>query len=211
MDALRRNSQRVDDGAEDGFSDGDSVGGGAPSTALDVPGLVRRVRRVGDWSQRDLAAHLGVSQSSVAQWETGRGEPSLALFARLLGLIDAHLEVVDADGAELTPMRADAVRDRQHRRYPAHLDPQPVRQIWRPRWDRPEPTIICHRRIRRDHSANCLRGSRYWALAEQLPVFHDPGCCDVAIERAATGMSQRPDDHPPSDLAYLLADLHHKG
>ncbi|WP_191280514.1 helix-turn-helix domain-containing protein, partial [Nocardioides flavus (ex Wang et al. 2016)] len=40
-----------------------------------VPGLVRRVRRILDVSQRGLAALLGVSQSVVARWETGRTSP----------------------------------------------------------------------------------------------------------------------------------------
>ena len=40
-----------------------------------IPGLVRRVRRILDVSQRGLAALLGVSQSVVARWETGRTSP----------------------------------------------------------------------------------------------------------------------------------------
>ena len=38
-----------------------------------VPGLVRRVRRILDVSQRGLAALLGVSQSVVARWDRPDG------------------------------------------------------------------------------------------------------------------------------------------
>nr|NLI50795.1 helix-turn-helix transcriptional regulator [Propionibacterium sp.] len=56
---------------------------------------------------------------------------------------------VDGYGGVL-PMRDDGVRDRGGRRYPAHLDPAPLYQVWRPRWDRPELNLLCHRRRRRD-------------------------------------------------------------
>jgi hypothetical protein len=40
-----------------------------------TPGMVRRIRRILDVSQRGLAAILEVSQSVVARWETGRTSP----------------------------------------------------------------------------------------------------------------------------------------
>lgn len=93
-------------------------------TLLDVPGLIRRVRRRADLSQRDLAAVLGVDQSLVARWETGALAPSLAAFQRVLDLGGFRLAVIDdgAAAAESAPMRADGVRDRQRRRFPSHLD-----------------------------------------------------------------------------------------
>lgn len=89
---------------------------------LDVPGLVRRVRRAVDLSQRDLADELGVAQATVARWETGEGEPSLAVFQHLLALADWGLGVVDAAGAAVQPMGSGACRDQGNRRFPAHLD-----------------------------------------------------------------------------------------
>lgn len=55
-----------------------------PSTV--GPGLVRRARRAADLSQRDLAARLGVSQSTVARWETGQSSPTLYLVEQMLAL-----------------------------------------------------------------------------------------------------------------------------
>ena len=40
-----------------------------------LPGMIRRIRRILDVSQRGLAALLKVSQSVVARWETGRTSP----------------------------------------------------------------------------------------------------------------------------------------
>lgn len=97
-------------------------GDGLPLIEFDVPGLIRRVRRVCDLSQADLALRLGVAQSTVARWETGAVEPSLSMFRRVLALADCDLQVRDADQVEVAPMRADAVRGADGRRCPAHLD-----------------------------------------------------------------------------------------
>lgn len=141
---------------------------------LDVPGLIRRARRTADLSQRDLAERLGVSQSTVARWETGRLEPCLHLLLAVLRLAGLALAVTDATRAipaecalpadstaptvgdqsdpavRTAPMRPDSVRDRGGRRYPAHLDVEAIPEIWWPRWDRPELTLLCRRRPGRD-------------------------------------------------------------
>ncbi len=139
----------------------------AEEAVLHVAGLIRRARRIADLSQRDLACRLGVSQATIAHWETRRTVPSLWQFEAVLRIAGLRLQVVvadaeqvfvtdthtavpvDAHGAVL-PMREDGVRDSAGRRYPAHLDPAPWYQVWRPRWDRPELTIHCPRRLRRD-------------------------------------------------------------
>lgn len=73
-------------------------------------------------------------------------------------------------------MRTDGVRDGGGRRYPAHLDPEPLHQIWRPRWDRPELNLQCHRRRLRD------------------------------AERSAVGLAGGAADHlTPEELAATLA------
>jgi HTH-type transcriptional regulator/antitoxin HipB len=88
-----------------------------------VPGLVRRIRRILDVSQRGLAALLGVSQSVVARWETGRTSPRMDVVQRLFGLAGLRPEVRDAESGEVVePMRDDGARDRAWRRYPAHVD-----------------------------------------------------------------------------------------
>jgi transcriptional regulator with XRE-family HTH domain len=86
------------------------------------PGLVRRVRRAADLSQRDLARCLGVSQSTVARWETGESSPTLRAVEQMLALSGLRLEMTDAGGAPVAPMREDAARDRAGRRFPAHVD-----------------------------------------------------------------------------------------
>lgn len=86
------------------------------------PGLIRRIRRVADLSQRDLAQRLGISQSTVARWETGRSSPTLGVVEQMLALGGLRLEMTDATGATVAPMREDAARDRAGRRFPAHVD-----------------------------------------------------------------------------------------
>ena len=89
----------------------------------EVPGLVRRVRRILDVSQRGLAALIGVSQSAVARWETGRTSPRVCVLHELLRLAGLRASVTDEEtGDEVGPMRDDGARDRGGRRYPAHVD-----------------------------------------------------------------------------------------
>ena len=92
------------------------------SPAFDVPGLIRRLRRTLDLSQADLAKSLGVSQSTVARWETGSCEPSIRLFTHMMAMAGWVLAVHDVDDAQVRPMRPDGVRDAAGRRRPAHLD-----------------------------------------------------------------------------------------
>jgi HTH-type transcriptional regulator/antitoxin HipB len=108
----------------------------------DVARLVMRVRRMADLSQRDLAARLGMSPSTVARLETGSGAVSVGLLSRILGLAGLRLVAVASDGQPVTPLARDALRDNGGRRFPAHLDvdlPSEVpklRQLM-PRRDRP--------------------------------------------------------------------------
>jgi len=99
----------------------------------EVPGLVRRVRRILDVSQRGLAALLGVSQSQVARWETRRTSPRACVVVEMLRLARLRVRLHDgATGKEVEPMRDDGARDRARRRYPAHVDLR-VTGWWMPR------------------------------------------------------------------------------
>lgn len=102
---------------------------------FDLAGALRRIRRRADLSQRELAAACGVSQSSIAQVESGRRMLSVDLFARVAALADLRLALLDGDGDEVAPMAAGAVRDAGHRRFPAHLDTRYGDEDW---WHGPE-------------------------------------------------------------------------
>jgi transcriptional regulator with XRE-family HTH domain len=143
-----------------------------------VPGLVRRIRRILDVSQRGLAALIGVSQSVVARWETGRTSPRMSAMERLYALAGLRSSVHDVErGGEVEPMRDDGARDRGGRRYPAHCDltvtgwyvPRGLEctaewVLWQ-RWsrEREDPRV-------RHHTSRYLR--RRWRLAFGTPIDH---------------------------------------
>ena len=54
------------------------------------------LRAARDWSQADLAEHLGVSRQTVNALETGKYDPSLPLAFKLARLIDASIEDIFA-------------------------------------------------------------------------------------------------------------------
>jgi len=112
-----------------------------PARSLLTPGTVRRIRRTADLSQRELAAELGVSQTTVARWETGKAAPDLETLARMAALAGLRVALVDTLGGPVAPMAEHAVRDGAGRRFPAHLDG----------WDcGPIPRRFLHRGVYRD-------------------------------------------------------------
>lgn len=91
------------------------------SSAFDTSGHVRRARRLADLNQRELAARVGLPQSSIARIEDGR-DVSVRDFALMLAVAGLQLAVVDAQGRAVAPMPPDVHRDGAGRRRPAHLD-----------------------------------------------------------------------------------------
>ena len=88
-----------------------------------IPGMVRRIRRILDVSQRGLAALLDVSQSVVARWETGRTSPRTSVLQRLLRMARVGMSFHDEEtGEPVGPMRADGATTHAGSRYPAHAD-----------------------------------------------------------------------------------------
>jgi transcriptional regulator with XRE-family HTH domain len=88
-----------------------------------TPGMIRRIRRILDVSQRGLAALLDVSQSVVARWETGRTSPRMKVMERLLRMARVEMRFRDEEtGEPVEPMRADGVCTHAGSRYPAHAD-----------------------------------------------------------------------------------------
>jgi transcriptional regulator with XRE-family HTH domain len=88
-----------------------------------LSGIVRRVRRAADFSQRELAKHAQISAAAVAQIETGAVTPTLPTLQRILNAANFQLVVVDVDGRLVVPLEVwQDVEDGAGRRYPAHLD-----------------------------------------------------------------------------------------
>jgi transcriptional regulator with XRE-family HTH domain len=86
-------------------------------------GIIRRVRRKADLSQRELAKYAKVSAASIGEFETGATTPSLAVLQRVLNAANYQLVVVDVDGHLVTPLEVwQDVTDGAGRRFPAHLD-----------------------------------------------------------------------------------------
>ncbi|WP_374456412.1 helix-turn-helix domain-containing protein [Nocardioides sp.] len=156
-----------------------------------IPGLVRRIRRILEVSQRGLAEILGVSQSVVARWETERTSPRASVLRHLLWLAGLRTSFHDEEtGEEVGPMRDDGARQHGGSRYPAHGD-LTVRGWWVPRHLR-STSIDYYRAIdrsrkQRDPGIRCT---------------YDPHW--RAVFRAVWGT---PDDHP--SVWQLAAEAEH--
>jgi transcriptional regulator with XRE-family HTH domain len=87
---------------------------------------LRTARRRADLSQRELAARAGLPRSTVARVECGQCDPRLSTVVRLVTAADCRLAVMRG-GDELPPLPdLPFLRDRNGRRFPAHLDPRAV-------------------------------------------------------------------------------------
>jgi transcriptional regulator with XRE-family HTH domain len=101
-------------------SAGDTIG---PVPApFDLCGVLRRIRRTADMSQRQLADAAGLSPSAVAHAEAGTRDMPATALARAAETAGLRLALLDGSGAEVRGMHPGAVRDRGGRRFPAHLD-----------------------------------------------------------------------------------------
>jgi transcriptional regulator with XRE-family HTH domain len=103
--------------------------------ALSLPGLLRRVRRIADLSQRELAVAVGISPSAVGSAESGARDLPLSVVARIAEVAALRLALVDGDGREIDGMAENSVRDTAGRRLPAHLDPRYSDDRW---WHGPD-------------------------------------------------------------------------
>lgn len=112
--------------------------------AFDLSGALRRIRRLADLSQRELALACRIPQSAVAQAETGRRDLAVGALTTAAVLAGLRLALLDQDGREVSAMAADAVRDLSGRRFPAHLDTRRSDEgqwLHEPRRDRPETSF----------------------------------------------------------------------
>src|SRR3954471_23217590 len=152
----------------------------AQMPAFDLPGLLRRIRRSADLSQRELAARLSVSKSAIAAAESRAGGLDARVLAQAAELAGLRLTLVDDSGAEVGGMADGAVRDDAGRRYPAHLDTRYGDVDWwhgRERYSRPQPWYTFDRvRYTRDD----------WRRQQGTPDDHQlPMAGDAPRERRA--------------------------
>ena len=175
-----------------------------------IPGLVRRIRRTLDVSQRGLAAVLDVSQSVVARWETGRTSPRASVLLHLLKLARLRVKLHSTEtGEEVEPMRDDGARDRAGRRYPAHVDLS-VTGWWVPRRAHSSADFLSWRqrsRARRDPAIRFHTSLKLlYRLLDGTPVDH-PSLTQLRAEavhldevreqRRRQIMAERPWFRPP--------------
>jgi transcriptional regulator with XRE-family HTH domain len=186
------------------------LAGGRCGADEEISGLIRRVRRLVKLSQRELAHDLGVSQSAVAKWETGRTSPSARMLARILemaglGLAAVRADGERADGERVAPMRAVAARDAGGRRYPAHAF------VWAEGWWAPEgseSTAWCAAILGRSAELGLprVRYSRWWQLgrAPTLADVHDhPTWAELVGEAREGWRPPRRDLVPIPEWAFV--------
>lgn len=97
---------------------------------FDLCGLLRRIRRIADLSQRELAARARISMSAVAHAEAGTRDLPVSALVRAAGVAGLRLALMDAEGRRVADMASDAVRDMSGRRFPAHLDTRYSDDAW---------------------------------------------------------------------------------
>jgi transcriptional regulator with XRE-family HTH domain len=99
---------------------------GDQTTGWDFPtgDYVRKLRRVADLSQRELAETAHLSRSQIERIEAGTADPRMRQLGDLFSLVGWGLVVLDAEGYQVRPLRelGGDLRDGADRRYPAHLD-----------------------------------------------------------------------------------------
>jgi transcriptional regulator with XRE-family HTH domain len=108
---------------------------------FDLSGGLRRIRRIADLSQRQLAGSLGISAAAIAHAEAGTRDLPATVLARAATLAGLRLVLLDAEGCEVSGMADEAVRDMGGRRFPAHLDTRYADEGWwhdAHHWTRPK-------------------------------------------------------------------------
>jgi transcriptional regulator with XRE-family HTH domain len=101
--------QNVNDSADETFDAGD---------------YLRKVRRVADLSQRELAKVSCVPRSAIERIESGALDPRIGQLGQLLALLRWRLVVIDDNHHLVLPLVEfeHNMRDGADRRFPAHLD-----------------------------------------------------------------------------------------
>jgi transcriptional regulator with XRE-family HTH domain len=143
-----------------------------------LPGLLRRVRRLADMSQREMARASGIAPAALGRAEAG-GDLRVSQLGRILGVAGLRLAVLDGSGGELMPMSEHAVRDGAGRLLPAHLDTRHGDDDW---WGGPHRPRLRPPRYTFDRDRT-LRDERRAAGVPEDHHLPEPG--DSLAERAA--------------------------
>jgi transcriptional regulator with XRE-family HTH domain len=186
-----------------------------------LPGWLRRIRRVADLSQRDLARVTGVSSGTIAAAEAGTRGLDARTLARLAAVAGLRLALLDGRGREVAPMDAAAVRDGGGRSFPAHLDTRHGDEGWwhgRHRYDRDPVTYT----FDRDRRYRDQRRARHGTPDDhQVPQPGDSLADRAASRRAAArraraeeterrraaGLLPPPDPHPVCECPPACDEL----
>jgi transcriptional regulator with XRE-family HTH domain len=74
-------------------------------TADDIPRVLREARQAKGWSQRKLAAEVGMPHSAIAQYETGVRSPDWGRLLLVLGALGVvvYFAVKSSKGGGPTP------------------------------------------------------------------------------------------------------------
>jgi HTH-type transcriptional regulator/antitoxin HipB len=147
-----------------------------PESTFDLPGSLRRIRRVADLSQRELARAAGLSAAAVAHAELGSRDLRVGQLVQAAACARLRLALLDVDGVEVLAMADDTVRDMGGRHFPAHLDTclaedRPSRLEERSDRRRPTYTFDRDRAFRdRERAANGLPADHRRPQADDDPA-----------------------------------------
>lgn len=170
---------------------------------FDLCGALRRVRRLADLSQRELAAAASIPPSTLAHAEAGTRDLPVASMARAAALAGLRLALLDAQGAEVAPMSATAVADLSGRRFPAHLDTHRSdtgRRLPEPRRDRPETSFT----YGKDRDARDRRRRTRGTPTDHHPVLPDD---TPAARRAARRLAAHRARAEELERRFLAGEL----
>jgi HTH-type transcriptional regulator/antitoxin HipB len=164
---------------------------------FDLSGMLRRIRRLADLSQRELASSARLSVSAVAHAEAGSRDLPVRGLARAAAVAGLRLALLDATGAEVRGMSGQAVRDMGGRRFPAHLDTRYGDVDWwhgPERYSREQPWYTFDRlRYTRDH----WRGCQGTPEDHQLPQPGDSPAARREARRTAARERRQSARFPP--------------
>jgi hypothetical protein len=95
-----------------------------------VAAFLRTLRRIADFSQREMADRCGLPRQAIANMEVTPELAKVERFELAVRAAGLHLVIVDDEGTILVPDVEFGPRDRGGRRFPAHLDVRDAADGW---------------------------------------------------------------------------------